>query len=69
MINNMVKNVEKIKKTYLGKKVKINHLEGEDGRYDGKVGTVCYVDSMGNLHGTWGGLAIIVDCDNFEVLD
>jgi hypothetical protein len=65
----MAKNKKEIESKYLGKQVKIIHLEGEDGRYDGKTGTVSYVDDMGDLHGTWGGLAIIVDCDKFEVLD
>jgi hypothetical protein len=48
--------------------VRINHLEGEDGRYDGKTGTVRLVDDRGHLHGDWGGLAIIVESDNFEVI-
>ena len=56
-------------KRYLGKQVRINHLEGEDGRYDGREGRVTHVDDMGDLHGTWGGLAIIAESDDFEVLN
>jgi len=69
-INNksMTKIKEKYEKMYLGKKVRINHLQGEDGRYDGKEGTVTRVDDMGDLHGSWGGLSIIVDSDNFSVI-
>ena len=55
-------------KKYLGKKVRINHLQGEDGRYDGKEGTVTRVNDMGYLHGTWGRLAIIVESDSFSVI-
>ena len=64
----MTKIREKNEKTYMGKKVRINHLQGENGRYDGKEGVVTSVDDMGDLHGTWGGLAIIVDSDNFSVI-
>ena len=64
----MTKIRETNEKKYLGKKVRINHLEGEDGRYDGKTGTVRLVDDRGHLHGDWGGLAIIVESDNFEVV-
>ena len=51
-----------------GMKVRIIHLEGEDNRYDGKEGVIEYIDGIGQLHGTWGGLAIIPDEDDFEVL-
>lgn len=51
-----------------GMKVRIIHLEGEDNRYDGREGVIEYVDAIGQLHGSWGGLAIIPDADDFEVL-
>ena len=54
---------------YIGKMVRIIHLAGEDNRYDGKVGVVEYVDDMGDLHGSWGSLAIIPREDEFEVID
>lgn len=53
----------------IGKEVKIIHLSGEDNRYDGKVGVVERVDSMGNLHGTWGFLAIIPEEDAWRVIE
>ena len=49
----------------VGDKVRIIHLKGEDNRYDGKEGVIEYIDSMGQLHGTWGGLAIIPEEDEF----
>ena len=45
-----------------------------DGTHDtqaerliGKVGRVEYVDSMGAIHGTWGGLALL-PVDGYEVV-
>jgi hypothetical protein len=64
--------MEDLSKKYeylIGKRIKINHLSGEDHRYDGKEGIVERVDSMGDLHGTWGGLAVIPREDDFEVLN
>ena len=36
--------------------------------YDGREGTVDYIDSVGQLHGSWGGLAVIPYEDEFEIL-
>lgn len=36
--------------------------------YNGKEGVVQHIDSIGQLHGTWGGLAVIPECDNFVVI-
>lgn len=52
----------------IGKKVRIINMAGEE-HYNGKVGTVEHIDDIGQLHGTWGGLAIIPEEDEFEVLD
>ena len=52
-----------------GMKVRIIHLDGEDNRYDGKEGVIEYIDAIGQLHGSWGGLAIIPDVDEFELID
>jgi hypothetical protein len=59
---------EKYETIYLGKKIRINHLQGEDGRYEGKEGVVTRIDDMGNLHGSWGGLSVIVEEDDFSVI-
>ena len=53
----------------VGDKIRIIHLSGEDTRYDGKEGTITYIDSIGQLHGTWGGLALIPAIDKFVVED
>ena len=36
--------------------------------YNGRSGVVEYIDSLGQLHGTWGGLVIIPETDEFEVI-
>ena len=53
----------------VGQRVHIIHLQGEDNRYDGKEGVVEYIAGIGQLHGTWGGLAIIPEADSFYVID
>ena len=52
----------------VGDKIRIIHLSGEDTRYDGKEGTITYIDSLGQLHGSWGGLAVIPEEDDFEII-
>ena len=52
----------------IGTKIRIIHLWGEDNTYDGTEGIIEYIDSMGQLHGTWGGLAIIPHIDNYLVI-
>ena len=49
--------------------LKIIHLKGEDSLYDGRIGVVEHIDGIGQLHGTWGGLAIIPDEDSFEIIN
>lgn len=53
----------------IGKKVHINHLYDESKWYDGKEGVVEKIDDMGQLHGTWGGIAIIPDIDDYDIID
>ena len=52
-----------------GQKIRIIHLKNENDAYDGRTGTITHIDSMGQLHGTWGGLAIIPEEDDFEIID
>lgn len=49
-------------------RIRIVAMVGEP-HYDGREGVVEYMDSMGQLHGTWGGLAVQPDMDTVEVLD
>ncbi len=34
-------------------------------RYDGKTGVVESIDSLGQIHGTWGGLSVIPKVDKY----
>lgn len=55
----------------LGKKIRINFMNDElsGHKYKGKEGVVTYIDDMGQLHGTWGSLAVIPEEDDFTVID
>lgn len=58
------------KKNYdylVGKVIRITCMDDEPS-YEGKTGKVIFVDDMGQLHGTWGGLAVIPDIDRFSVI-
>ena len=55
-------------KIKVGDKIKIIQLAGEGDRYRSVEGVVTNVDSIGQLHGTWGGLAVIPEEDEFEIL-
>lgn len=52
----------------IGDKIKITYMNGEP-QETGKVGIVKYVDDFGQYHGTWSGLAVIPDMDEFEVIE
>lgn len=63
-----------LEREYMGKTIRIIHLVpgqfcDDNPRYAGKVGVVDYIDSEGHLFGTWDGLSILPDEDEFEVLD
>lgn len=60
--------VNRNKEFFIGCEIVITHLDGEDGTYDGRSGIVEYVDDMGDLHGTWGFLAVIPGQDQFRVV-
>lgn len=51
----------------VGDKIRIDIMNGEP-RYDGKVGVVTHIDDIGQLHGTWGGLALIPGEDQFHII-
>lgn len=52
----------------IGQKIRIISMEGEP-QYTGKEGVISHIDSIGQLHGTWGGLAIQPERDIIEVIN
>ena len=52
----------------MGDYIRIVYMEGEP-QYAGRKGYVTHVDSIGQIHGTWGGCAIIPGTDSYEVLN
>jgi hypothetical protein len=51
----------------VGDKIRIIEMQGEP-HYSGKEGTVTHIDGIGQLHGTWGGLAVNLDVDIITVI-
>ena len=51
----------------VGDKIIINYMEGEPN-YWGREGIVTRIDSMGHLHGTWGGLAVLPNEDDYTLI-
>jgi Domain of unknown function (DUF4314) len=56
-----------MKSVNIGTKVKIIEMTGEP-HYKDKEGVVTHIDDIGQLHGTWGGCAIIPEKDTFEII-
>ena len=52
----------------VGDTIHIVNMKGEP-RYTDKEGKVTHIDAIGQLHGTWGGLAVIPGEDEFYVVE
>ena len=52
----------------VGDTIRIIYMEGEP-QYTGREGIVRSIDDIGQLHGSWGGLAIIPGKDLFEIIN
>ena len=46
--------------------IHISHMFGEP-EYSEREGMVKFIDDMGQIHGTWGGLALHFD-DDWEII-
>jgi hypothetical protein len=51
----------------VGDYIKIIYMDGEP-QYSGKTGYVERIDDLRQIHGSWGGCALIQNVDEFEVL-
>ena len=62
-----------MKKEKIGDTIRIIRINDDGGKdlqarmYNGRSGVVEHIDSIGQLHGTWGGLAVIPGVDEIEV--
>lgn len=52
----------------IGKTIEIIEMKGEP-QYSAKRGVVTHIDDIGQLHGTWGGCAVIPGEDDFRIID
>lgn len=55
-------------KANVGDTIRIIEMKGEP-EYSGRVGVVELVDSIGQIHGSWGGCAIQPEHDTYEILE
>ena len=51
----------------IGDTIKIIEMKDEP-HYKDRIGVVTHIDDAGQIHGTWGGCAIIPDIDKYMVL-
>ena len=52
----------------VGTLIKIISMKDEPS-YNGKIGRVLFVDDVGQMHGTWGGCALIPSIDSYEIVE
>ena len=56
-----------IENVKIGDTIKIIKMEGEP-QYTDREGIVTHIDDAGQIHGTWGGCAIIPEVDNYIII-
>ena len=66
MLNSTI-NSKDIPEVKVGDTIHIVSMKDEP-RYTDKEGKVTHIDSIGQLHGTWGGLAVIPGEDEFYIV-
>ena len=54
-------------KVKVGDKIKIINMKDEP-QYTDREGVVTHIDDAGQIHGTWGGCAIIPEIDTYVIL-
>ena len=63
-----------MEKVRIGDRIRIVRMDNNGGKdahagdYNGRIGIVEHIDSLGQLHGSWGGLAVIIGVDEYEIL-
>lgn len=51
----------------IGNTIRIDYMEGEPD-YTGREGVVKSIDDAGQIHGTFGGCAVIPGTDSFTII-
>ena len=51
----------------VGDHIKILNMEGEP-QYKDREGMITHIDDAGQIHGTWGGCALIPEIDTFILI-
>ena len=51
----------------IGDTIQIIKIEGEP-QYTSREGVVTHIDDAGQIHGTWGGCAVIPEVDTYQIL-
>ena len=51
----------------IGDTIKILNMKGEP-HYKDREGMVTHIDDVGQIHGTWGGCALIPGIDTYIIL-
>ena len=51
----------------IGDKIRIIEMKGEES-FNGREGVIEFIDGLNQLHGTWGGLAVIPEQDTIVVI-
>ena len=52
----------------VGDKIRIVCMNGEP-EYSGRVGIVEHIDDIGQIHGSWGGCALIPSVDQYKLIE
>lgn len=52
----------------VGDKIRIVYMNGEP-EYSGRVGIVEHIDDIGQIHGSWGGCALITSVDQYKLIE
>jgi len=52
----------------VGDKIHIDYMKDEPN-YEGREGIIRSIDDMGQIHGSWGGLALIPGEDSFRKIE
>ena len=58
----------------IGDTIQIIRMNDDGGKdlqarmYNGRSGVVQHIDSIGQLHGSWGGLAVVPGVDEYNIL-